>query len=581
MGGMEHERKQKIENRELRTENRKQKASIWVWWVLIVGFVLFSFAPNIYELSRMHDLQPNRQFELVHNFYTDYNFYLSRIRQGLEGRGTVVERYTTEPHAGSFVHWLYLGMGQAGRFVRVPQHRAGDVYHMARVVLGVALLVMTAAFCMRGPWGSTSHWKAMAFLLAVTAASWPKLVAVAENQVVPATLENIAGWRLGGYMPWWSVMDSLQRITFIPHLLAGQTLMLVLVLLLTNETILKKSIHIVFLGLLAFVLGMIFPPGLIFVYGVFFVFGIIRLVETRKLNRGMWFSWGAVGLISSASLVYLILITSVYPWKRLAELDILHPLPFAYVEYFKAIGPIGPIGFIGLIWAFFKKETPLYPAIAWVIAWLVFLVVFQFIPQQSPLRFSEMIPHVPLGILSVYVFFRLSHLRYLRNFGKLMTWGLIFLGFLQMYSSYLWQRDFVDHKIRATVPLVPTGSYVMYPLQDFIHAMWAVHDLTHGEGVVLSETTAGNYIPVISGNTVYVGHDNTVDAEEKKQNVRAFFSGQMHELTAENFLDAIGARMVFFGPQEREDGGIQDLSFVYPFLTAVYTNPAVTVYAFR
>lgn len=92
----------------------------WIWNIIILGFVLFSLLPTLYELKRSGDLQPNRQFELVHNFPTDYNFYLSRIRQGLEGRWTSVERYTSEPHDGSLIHELYVLMGRVGASVRVP-----------------------------------------------------------------------------------------------------------------------------------------------------------------------------------------------------------------------------------------------------------------------------------------------------------------------------------------------------------------------------------------------------------------------------------------------------------------------------
>ena len=91
------------------------------------------------------------------------------------------------------------------------------------------------------------------------------------------------------------------------------------------------------------------------------------------------------------------------------------------------------------------------------------------------------------------------------------------MGLLHMYSSWLWQRDFVDHKIRATTPLVPTGSYVMYPLKDFLSAIVFIQDSVLRDAVILSETTAGNYIPVYSGNRVYVGHDNTVRFESKKK----------------------------------------------------------------
>lgn len=545
--------------------------------VIIAFFVLFSLASTFYELSRAGYLQSNRQFELVHNFPTDYNFYLSRIREGLSGRWTIVEKYTSEPHAGSFIHAMYLLMGKAGAWARVPWGRAGDIYHMARIVLAVALLVAIAEFCRKGflgNTGDTGNWGFLAFLLAVTASSWPKLVAVVNTSIVPATIENFFAWRFGGYMAWWSVMDSLQRITFIPHILVGQALITVLVLLVTNGVVLRKNNNVIFVGLLAFLLGMIFPPGLIFVYTVM---GIWVLLSGKNISHWV-VPYGAVVAISVPSLLYLALMTSMYPWKRLVEVDMIRPLPFDYWEYIKALGPMGPMGIMGLMVALYKRDGRMYAAVAWVIAWGALLAIFAFVPQQSPLRFSEMIPHVPLGVLTAYFFLRISDLSHLRYLGKLLAGALVMFGLFHMYSSYLWQKDFVDHKMRATLPLVPIGSYVMYPLKDFVSAMKYLEEATKGEGVVLSETTAANYMPVYSGNTVYAGHDNTVAFEAKKENVHAFFSGNMNVDEAHGWIQSMGARYVFFGPQEREDGGISDLRVPYPFLTEVYKNAHVIVY---
>ncbi len=560
-----------------------------VFTVLIVCFLLASFAPTFYEIAHRDRLPPIRQFELVHNFPTDFNFYLSRIRQGIEGNVTVREQYTSEPHKGSFIHVFYLFLGWLGRWVRVPWHRSADVYHVARIVFGGLLFVMIAQFCKKSFSSAFSihHSSFIAFLLAVTASTWPKLV-----------FYN-GGWRFGGYMPWWSVMDSLQRITFIPHLLVGQALILFLIIALSNEATMKKPGNWVFLGILAFLLGIIFPPGLIFVIATM---GIFSLASQDHPLRS-WAPRAVVLVLGVPSLVYLSLMTSFYPWKRLAEFDIVKPLPFNYTEYFLAVGPILPIGVIGLLIVLWKKEKLLFPAVAWVLAWGMLLFIFQFIPSQSPLRFSEMTPHVPLGILTAYLFFWLyglvsSHnnqqfvgkglgisIKYLGVGSKLISYILntillllIIFGLGVMYSSFLWQRDFIDHKMRAAYPLVPTGSYVMYPLKDFIAAMKYIQDATPRNTVILSETTAGNYIPVQSGNTVYVGHANTVRAEEKEAKVKEFFSGRMSAEQALAWLRREHLRYIFFGPQEREDGGVSDLSKIYPFLNEVYKNNFVKVY---
>ena len=574
---------------ENRSKNIDSRITNWLWGMLIVGFVLFSLSPTFYELKRSGDLHADRQFELIHNFPTDYNFYLSRIREGLEGRWTSVERYTSEPHAGSLVHEMYVLMGRVGRASRVPWHRAGDIYHVARIVLAIAFLVLIAEFCKKTFAAGfkneelriknnsyllnlKSNFSILAFLLVVTASSWSKIVYV----------EGVL--RLGGYMPWWSVMDSLQRITFIPHLLAGQALIIFLLLGLTHFEIIKKSANIVFLGFLGLLLGMIFPPGLVFLY---VVMGVYALLHGKGMVKFIT-PYFLVFFISMPSLVYLGLMTSVYPWKRLIEVDIIRPLPFDYWEYVKAIGPIGITGLIGFMWAFFRKEKAMYPAVSWVISWIGLLFVFKFIPAQSPLRFSEMIPHVPLGILTAYLFFEIGrfrksfitrHLPAQAGLSVVIPMFLIVMGLLHMYSSWLWQRDFVDHKIRATTPLVPTGSYVMYPLKDFISAIVFIQDSTPSDAIILSETTAGNYIPVYSGNRVYLGHDNTVNFESKKEEVKQFFSGNMPVSVAKVWLNEKGISRVYYGPQEQEDGGGKDLSSKYPFLINRYTNPHVTVYS--
>ncbi|MEK7577806.1 MAG: hypothetical protein AAB492_04295 [Patescibacteria group bacterium] len=514
----------------------------WIWNIIILGFVLFSLLPTLYELKRSGDLQPNRQFELVHNFPTDYNFYLSRIRQGLEGRWTSVERYTSEPHDGSLIHELYVLMGRVGASVRVPWGKAGDVYHVARVVLAVTLLALIAKY---------TNYNILAFLLVVTASSWSKLVFV----------EGIP--RFGGYMPWWSVMDSLQRITFIPHLLAGQALIVFLVMMLPSR---KNTI---FLGILALLLGMVFPPGLLFVYTVM---GVYALLQGKGMVKFIT-PYLLIFLISMPSLVYLGLMTHVYPWKRLIEVDVIRPLPFDYLEYIKAIGPIGPIGLIGLIVALWKRERGMFLSVAWVISWIGLLVVFKFVPQQSPLRFSEMIPHVPLGVLSAYLLYKIGRPR------RVVAIVLIAMGLLHMYSSWLWQRDFIDHKIRATSPLVPTGSFVMYPLKDFVAGMGYIQDNFTVDSVVLSGSTAGNYIPAYIGRTVYMGHDNTVSFEKKKEIAAQFFAGRMSPDDAKLWMKQNALRVVFYGPEEKSEAGVRDLRIPYPFLINRYSNAYVTVYS--
>lgn len=549
-----------------------------IFFLLSLFFVLFSFYPTWYEIANRNRLDNTRYFELVHNFYTDYNFYLSRIRQGIEGSPTVYEKYTSEPHVGSYIHVMYLAMGWVGSWVRVPWGRSGDVYHVARLVLGMGLLLAISAFvrsCLK------KEWAILGFLLAVTASTWPTLVHV----------EGSLRW--GGYMSWWSVMDSLQRITFVPHLLAGQILIVVLMFLGSDVAILARPSNWVFLGILAFILGFIFPPGFIFLGAGYVMLVALEFLFMYREHKGAirlvpWLLRHAIPrvmilMIGVPALLYLQVMVSFYPWKALAEADILHPLPWNLVEYIKALGPMLPLGLVGLLVAVARREQRMLGCVGWVLVWVLLLWVFQYIPAQSPLRFSEMIPHVPLGILTAYLFYELfkgmhRSVKGVAVIAIIAPFILVLLGVSEMYSAWLWERDFVEHKIDAAFPLVPTGSYVMYPLKDFIAAIGFIQDATSRSTVILSETTAGNYIPVYSGNTVYVGHANTVHKDEKEANVHAFFSGEMKPAEAATWLSKENLQYIFFGPQEKEDARVGDLAKLYPFVQSIYSNDYVTVY---
>lgn len=525
----------------------------WIWGGIILFFVLFSLTPMFYELGRMGDLRPERYFELVHNFYTDYNFYLSRIRQGREGAWTVHEKYTSEPHEGSYIQVMYLFMGKVSAWVGVPWPRSGDTYHTARIVLSFTLLALIS-YAAR-VYFKQFLWQIIAFLLAVTSASWPIAVHLSSGE-----------WRFGGYMPWWTMMDSLQRITFVPHMLAGQALMVFLILAMTSRETMRRSGNWIFLGLLALLLGVIFPPGLLFVGAV---------VGVNLFIGGFRDVWGVgvIGLMSAPSLIYLTLALRVYPWKRLVDYAVLHPQPFDLREYLLAVGAIGLLGALGLLRALWVKEKRLYPLVAWVIAWISCIVIFKYVPGESPLRFTEMLPHVPLAFLGAYL---LSNIW--KKMSIVLAAFLIIMGLGQMHSYWLWAKDFLDQKIVASYPAVPTGSYVMYPLKDLVMTMIWIQDHTSRDTVILAETTAGNYIPVYSGNTVYVGHAGTVATEQKEAIVKNFFSGNMEIGSAKEFLETNNLHYIFFGPQEVEDGGIKDLFTVYPFLTQVYSQGLFRVY---
>lgn len=522
---------------------------------LIIFFILFSLWPTIYEWNSRGRMKPERYFELVHNFPTDYNLYVSKIRQGKEGSWLAKEKYTSEPHTGSLSQILYIAIGRIWDLAHGQTPYVWIAYHAMRVFFaGLFLFVLWKVV---GGVFPDFVWQVISFLLIVTASTWPKF-------------ETVGGLpRFGGYMPWWSVIDSLQRITFIPHVVLGQAILLCIIWGARGAKGARGDMgNWIFLGVVGFILGIIFPPGLIFLYGVL---GIVFLID-RKLQEKIIFF-----LLSFPSVVYYAMLFSQYPWKRLVEFDVLHPTRFSFIEYFLAVGPVLPLGVIGAIGGIREIRGKMKYFVAWVVAWLLYLVIFSKIPQQSPTRFTEMVPQVPLGILGVFLLSNLSHLGNLwKKTGITIAATVIVFGLGSMFSSWLWQRDFVDHKLRADYPLVPKGAEVMYPLRDLADAMVWLQVFTPRDAVVLSGQSTGNLIPVYSGNTVYVGHANTVDLENKLLGVEKFYTGNADV----SWLQKQGISYVLFGPEEMEWTvyKVKDLRTWYPNLVEIYRNNRVLLY---
>ncbi|MBI5613639.1 hypothetical protein HY947_01835 [Candidatus Gottesmanbacteria bacterium] len=582
----------------------------------ILFLLFFSMMPTFYELYRSSSIHDDRYFELVHNFYTDYNFYLSRIRQGKEGKWLATEKYTSEPHAPGLSQVLYVFIGRVSDWSHIQTPYVWISYHAMRVFFGFLYLyilwkVSQWVFSEKGQ-ETISY---LTFLLAATASTWPKF-------------ELVEGWpRFGGFMPWWSVVDSNQRMTFMPHVLFGQGLLLFILWVFASSFaqyesgatadksgfISKKlSGNYLFLGVVGIVLGIIFPPALVFIYTIlgFVSIGEVSVViwagkmKMRELysNIKLWFVESVYGrmlffILSVPTLLYFSLLFTRYPWKRLVEFDVLHPTKFSFPEYFMAVGPVLPLGFLGiLIWICTKgwstaKKMGIF--VVWIFSWLLFLFVFDKIPEQSPTRFTEMIPHVPLALVGMWGLVQLSYQssaisRQTKKILSLLCIGywklviptvIILFAFGSMGSSYLWLRDFVDHKLRATYPIVPHGAEVMYPMKVLIDGLTWLQVYTPRDAVVFSGITTGNYIPVYAGNTAYLGHANTVKAEEKEAAMYNFYQNHLGREAEMNFLKSEGISYVFYGPEEREIAHYTpELTTYYPELIEVYRSEQVRIY---
>ncbi len=534
---------------------------------LLFFFLIFSFYPTIFELSKANKLyDKDREFILEHNYYwPDYNLYLSKIRQGWEGRWSALEKYTSEPHQGSLIQEFYVVLGKIGKILGLDPTFS---YQLGRIFLSPFLLLLIMLLVMF--YFPEQLWQLVAFIIILVSGSFPRIYT-----------DNLGIHHVGRFMEWWSNIDALQRITFIPHILFGQVgsfFIFYFLFLSKNQLTRSKLIGLIILGNLV---GLAFPPSLITLDSVIIIITLLKLAR-KTLGSGVMpnsFQDDKVLFLifTAPSLFYIFFITKVNPWSALIDFHRTHPMMIPFVDYILGTGPIFFLGFLGAFIAIFQKKRKLQPIILWVITTFLFAIFFTHAKDQSPLRFTQTGLFIPLGILGAYFFYELGNL-----IGKKILIIIISLYILEnlfmMKVSLDWQINFISQRVGANIPPVPYPPQTMYPLRGWMDGIRWLRDQTNPQDVILAEITAGNFIPAYAGNTVYFGQSNTVDYDKKQLLVDKFFRGQMTISESKIFLQKGKVNYVFFSLQEKEQTQGKNLDVYYPFLSTIYSNSLVIIY---
>ncbi|OGK21387.1 hypothetical protein A3C23_01195 [Candidatus Roizmanbacteria bacterium RIFCSPHIGHO2_02_FULL_37_13b] len=593
-------------------------------FILASIYLALSYIPNIYEAMKTKDAMPDRHLILAEHIYTyDYNVYLSKIRQGIEGRWTVINKYDNQPSSkGIYLQLLYLYSGKIGGLFGLSP---GVIFHTLRTILSiiwVALTVYTVIFFLKSRLSST-----LGVLFCLLSSSFPILQIVDKEK-----------W-ISMYMSWWQELDPMKRISYIPHYTINYIIISVLTILmyLHFKTGNKKYFYsIVIILFFSFFIhpsgGLVFLISWVLFQSIHFIWtaggairpyqvlehqfqawmtvlsrlGILRIgqtspeVKTRPYERGLPLEQKNASsslkilrpmipiiiqtlvlfLVAAIPILYIKSITSVYPWKSLIDFDKLHPLPFSLKEYILALGPLFFTGLAGAIVVLWKKKMILLPVVTWIFAAFIGILFCMKFPIQSPTRFMQVANHVPLAILSAYLF-KVLFKKYKNYFINLITQIvialIILLGIAQSYYSIKGQNLFNYQKAVAGQPIVAYPPQVTHPLKDVYNGYLWLRNNTKKDDVVLSKINAGNYIPAYSGNFVYFGHNpETPDFDKREIEVNDFLKFTLNEKEALKFLKDRSISYLFFGPQEREAAGWQYPT--YSFLKPTYNSPWMIIY---
>ncbi|MDP3888553.1 MAG: hypothetical protein Q8Q24_00770 [bacterium] len=545
------------------------------FFVLFFSFVLLtlSFSSTVYEGFRGQNLGDARRVFLwgEHNFTYDYNVYLAKMREGAEGAWTVTNKYTSESHQGVFLQEFYLLSGKVGGWLGLEPPAT---YFLLR--FGLAIIFVLAIYALILFFVKDSATRKIAFLLALFSGGWPKF------------LFYEGSWHAVVRFDWWQEMDQIKRASYVPHYLLGHILTIISLLFLIKSQ--NKRSYFVLAILSGAVAGFVHPPSLLIVWGIWgisFLFSVVgsRFSAFRHLSSVFSLQSPVVRLLAfifltSLPLLYVNQAIAVYPWKSLVDYDVAHPWIYSLTEYILALGVTLPLAFLGIVFCKDRKKEELHPLLFWLLVVPLGMISLKVTGSHSELYFIQVAVHLPLAIFSALFIIKVGNWLKKKtklNFVPLLLALVLLFSLPGIYASLHGQFQFINQRANAVMPLVPYPSQVMYPLRDWWGAVMWLKNNTPNKSIVLSEHTAGNYIPAYAGNTVYLGHvAETVNFTAKKANVDYFFKGGMDPATAQKFLVGNNISYVFYDPQAQEQGTFPVSN--YPFLKPVYMSTYVTIY---
>lgn len=505
-----------------------------------------------------------------HIYTYDYNVYLSKMKQGAQGRWSVVDKYDNHiQQKGVFLQMLYLLSGKIGSLIRLSLPLT---FHLLRTVLSfswILTIIYLNVLFLKKP-----KYYVPGVMLSLLSASFP--VFYQYNN----------GWWMTYHMSWWTEMDPLKRISYIPHYTLNYIIIAFLSVMLyklTSEKIIKNK-YFLYICIILFLSFFIHPSsGMLFFFS-WFLFHLIQFLwHPRSYSKNLpsiIVKTVILLMVALIPLLYIRSITATYPWKSLTDFDTYNRIGVDVWEYILSLGPIFFTGMLGFVAVMIRREKKLLPFVTWLMGAFLGIYIFKKFPLQSELRFVQTANHIPLAILSVYFFATLWE----RFKNKLVLFASIvifvaitLLGMALSYFSIKAQTDFIHQRAVATQPLVPYPPQIMYPLKDYWQAIEYLGNNTSPDSVVLSEVNAGNYIPAYAGNFVYIGHNpETPHYDDRLNTVNQFFTGMWTDAEAKNFLNNEHISYIFYGPQEKEKS--QEDIKKYLFLKPVFTSAYVTLF---
>lgn len=496
----------------------------------------------------------NRIFVGIHGYSPDFVGYVSYIKEGEFGHYSMSFRSYPVTLPATPIH---IGYVLAGALFGPLGLEAPEIYHLLRIILGILLLLLMYQLF-------TILFKRHTLALLTT--------------FVACVCAN-AGWYTWSQGAWKLVtlnffpfyISTPQRLVDRPHYLAGGVLFLWIF-----NSLLTRKYNYLFYGVLAFMLFMVHVSSgmvLAILSGVIFILPIIQRTSQRTYDMSIAAAIAAGSAIAAGATYYFIgqisRVTDIYFDKY------IYSMPNTLESFIKQCISFGPMFWIGvpglltiLVIQKHARTRQNFLMLGWIgVQFSLFFFLFPIL-HVDPVRFLQSLYYIPIAYATIFTVRTLSHAFGKWIFPVSMTLILVCTVPVYLTSAYAEVFAMTDFTEFAPFPFPSKNQYLAYKYLD-------AH--TPKESVILGDYEAANLLLLFSHNRV-IGNDQGW-SPEGGQTMRleeaSFYQGVLDESEAKTYLEKNHIEYVYDGFRERGYGG--DIT-KYPFLTAVYQNPEVTIY---
>jgi hypothetical protein len=331
----------------------------------------------------------------------------------------------------------------------------------------------------------------------------------------------------------------------------------------------NKTKYAVYAGIIAFFLILDHSYDILIVYPVIALYVLSRYFVERKTShfKSQLQKTGIFLALSLPAAVYDFASILLNPVFREWAFEASVTLSAQFIWYLGFFGFLSVLSVVGIILALSDSGHPLFFRRFFLVVWALAVPFLIYLPFKFQRRLIEGV-HVPISILSV-----LGILFLLQKFKWSKKWAVpIFILFLIPGNFTPLVKDM--NYLKRNVSRESVAGFLE---KDIYTAIKWLEGNTKREDIILSDYEIGNYVPALSGNTVYIGHSpETMDFWGKWAKVKNFFHKDSSDKFRKEFLKTERIAYLMYTWREKKLGEFdpEKASFSEP----VYRNKTVTIF---